>query len=199
MPPDRAADVYVFVGTVADYLAGRPTVRGSAEFDALSRLYLHDIPRDPRSPAVAFVLAPFDRAPGAHGDDALYRWQRGVFSTAPGPSDLAPARDPLEPSSPGGIALAAAAILVLAGAVGFGWARWAGLDTIAAFATAPAFGVATLALAGVALERLGLSLAGSAGPTVATLLAAGLGYGIRVVRREPVAPPAPSVEEEPPQ
>jgi hypothetical protein len=195
--PDRARDVYVYVGTVGNFLADRPTIRGSREFDALSRLYMRDIPVDPERPAVAFVLAPFDRAPGAHDDPDLFRWQRGVFSTAPGPSPVAPSRDPLEPSSPGGIAIAACAILALTGAVGFGWARWAGLDRLAALATAPAFGAATLAIAGVGLERLGLPLSGAPGPTVVALLAAGLGYGLRVVRREPVSPPAPPIEEEP--
>jgi hypothetical protein len=196
MPPDRADDVYVYVGSVGDYLAGRPTVRGSEEFDALSRLYLRDIPPGER---VAFLLAPFDRTPGAHDDPGLVRWERGVFSTAAGSSDLAPARDPLEPSTPGRIALAACAILALAGAVGFGWARWAGLDPVAAAATAPAFGAATLALAGVALERVGLSLSGSAGSTIAALLAGAAGYGLLVAQGSPDSRPAPPVQEEPAQ
>ena len=195
--PDRAADVYVYVGTVSNFLSGRPTIRGSQEFDALSRLYFRDIPEDPQLPAVAFVLAPFDRTAGAHDDPDLFRWQRGVFSTVPGPSTLAPPRDPLEPSSPGTIALAACAILALCGAVGFCWARWAGLDPVAATATAPAFGVATLAIAGVALERLGLTLSGSSGPTVAALIAGGLGVALLVARRKPGTPPPPPVEDEP--
>jgi hypothetical protein len=199
MPPDRAQDVYVFVGTVLDFLAGRPTIRGDREFDALSRLYLRDIPPVTKVPAVAFVLAPFDRAPGAHDDPDLFRWQRGVYSTEPRPSRPTPARDPLEPSSPGRIALAAFAALVLIGAVGFGWALWAGLDALAAAALAPAFGVATLAIAGVTLERLGLPLSGSWGPTVVAALAAGAGAGLLVARREPGAPPPPPVEEQPPQ
>ena len=165
MPPDRVADVYIYVGTPHNFLAGVPTIRSNAEYDALSRLYFRDNPQDPELPSVAFVLAPFNRTPDATAGPGLFRWSRGVFTTIPGPSPLLPARDPLEPSSPIGIGLATLAILGLAGAVGFGWARWAGLDLLAAFAVAPAFGVATLALGGVAFERLGLPLSGSVGPT----------------------------------
>ena len=46
----RAADIYVFVGTISDYFAGKPTVRGDPEYDSLSRLTLADIPQDPGSP-----------------------------------------------------------------------------------------------------------------------------------------------------
>jgi hypothetical protein len=194
VPPDRVADVYVYVGTPANFLAGIPTIRGNAEYDALSRLYLHDIPQDPQRPPVAFVLAPLDRTSQATTDPDVFRWSRGVFATIPGPSPLPPARDPLEPSSPAGIALAAIEILALTGAAGFGWARWAGLDLTSAIAVAPAFGVATLALGGVACERLGLPLSGSVGPTIVTLFAAGAGYLLLVVQRQTTAPPSPAVQ-----
>ncbi len=46
MPPDRADDVYVYVGTPHNFIVGEPTIRGSAEYDAMSRLYLADIPKD---------------------------------------------------------------------------------------------------------------------------------------------------------
>ena len=195
MPPDRVADVYVYVGTPQNFLAGIPTIRGDDEYDALSRLYLHDIPQDPQQPPVGFVLAPFNRTPDATADPDVFRWSRGVFATIPGPSPLPPARDPLEPSSPTGIALAAIAILVLTGAVGFGWARWAGLDLLSAIAAAPAFGVATLALGGVASDRLGLRLSGGLGSTIVTLFAAGAGYLLLVVQRQSATPPPPAVQE----
>ena len=101
MPPDRADDVYIYVGTPENFLAGVPTLRGSAEYDAMSRLYLEDIPTDPELPAVGFVLAPFNRTPDATSGSDLFRWSRGVYATIPGPSTLGAARDPLEPSSPG--------------------------------------------------------------------------------------------------
>lgn len=197
MPPDRADDVYVYVGTPHNFLAGAPTIRGSEEYDAISRLYLGDIPKDPRHPAVAFVLAPFDRAPAATSDPDLIRWSQGVYATIAGPSALAAVRDPLEPSSPAQIVLAAFALLALTGVVGFGWARWAGLDLPAAAAVAPAIGLATLAIVGVALEPLGLPLSGSVGPTVVGLVAAGGGYLLLVLQGQPAAPPSPPVSEQP--
>jgi hypothetical protein len=195
MPPDRVADVYVYVGTPHNFLLGMPTIRGNEEYDALSRLYLHDIPQDPQRPPVGFVLAPFDRTPEATADPDVFRWGRGVFATIPGPLPLAPARDPLEPSSPAGIGFAAIAILTLTGAVGFGWSRWAGLDLLSAIAVAPGFGVATLTLGGVACDRLGLPLSGSLGPTIVTLVASGVGYLLLFVRGQPRTPPPPAVEE----
>ena len=195
MPPDRVADVYVYVGTPQNFLAGMPTIRGSEEYDALSRLYLHDIPQDPQHPSVGFVLAPFNRTLGTTALPDTFRWSRGVFATIPGPSPVPPTRDPLEPSSPTGIVVAAVAILALTGVTGFGWTRWAGLDRLSAVAVAPAFGVATLSLGGVACERFGLPLSGSVGPTIVTLIAAGAGYLLLVVQRHAAAPPPPAVQE----
>jgi hypothetical protein len=197
MPPDRADDVYVYVGTPHNFLIGEPTVRGSEKYDAMSRLYLGDIPKDPQRPAVGFVLAPFDTAPEATSDPDLFRWSSGVFATIPGPSALTASRDPLQPSSPAQIVLATFALLALTGIVGFGWARWAGLDLLAAASVAPAIGVATLAIGGVALEPLGLPLSGSWGPTLVALSAAGGGYLLLVLQGKPSAPPPPAVAEQP--
>lgn len=198
MSPDRANDVYVYVGTPHNFLIGAPTIRGSAEYDAMSRLYLGDIPKDPQHPAVGFVLAPFDRTPEAESDPDLFRWSRGVYATIPGrPSALGVGRDRLQPSSPAQIVLAAFALLALTGVAGFGWTRWAGLDLLAAAAVAPAIGIATLAIGGVALAPLGLPLSGSWGPTVVALSAGGVGYLLLVLQGKPSAPPPPPVAEQP--
>jgi hypothetical protein len=197
MPPERVADVFIYVGTPQHFLRGEPTIRGSAEYDAMSRLYLSDIPADPL--AAAFVLAPFNRTSDATTDPALIRWSPDVYATVSGPSALAPAADPLEPSSPAQIVLTAFVLLALTGAVGFGWGRWAGLDMPASVAVAPAIGVATLAVVGVALEPLGLPLVGSVGPTVVALLAGGSGYVLLVLQGKAAAPSAPSVQEQPPE
>jgi hypothetical protein len=197
MPPDRAGDVYVYVGTAANFLAGEPTVRASAEYDAMSRLYLTDIPEDPRRPAVAFVLDPFDRAPDAAAGPDLFRWSEGVYATVPGPSALGAAREPLEPSSPAQIVLAAFSLLGLTGAVGLGWARWTGLDTTAAVGVSPAIGVAVLAIVAVALEPFGLPLSGSWGPSVVAAIAGGIGYLLLVLQTTPAAPTPPPVEQQP--
>ena len=81
--------------------------------------------------------------------------------------------------------------------MGFGWARWAGLDVPAAAGVAPAIGVATLAIGGVALEPLGLPLSGSWGPSVVVLLAGGLGYLLLILQGKPSAPSPPPVQEQP--
>lgn len=195
MPPDRVADVFLYVGTPQNFLRGEPTIRGSAEYDAMSRLYLDDIPQAPS--ATAFVLAPFNRTPGATTDPDLTRWAPGVSSTVPGPSPLATTRDPLEPSAPVQIVLASLVLLMLTGIVGFGWARWTGLDTPAAVAIAPAIGAAALAILGVAVEPFGLPLSGSLGPTLVAVLAGGGGYVVLVLKGTASTPPPPSVLQEP--
>jgi hypothetical protein len=197
VPPDRAGDVYVYVGSASNLFAHEPTILGRDEYDALSRLYLSDIPD---GPTTVFLLSSFDLGNVVADDPHLFAWGGGVSSSvAPGDvgTQLGPAREPLRASSAAQIVLTTFAILGLCGAVGFGWARWTGLDVVAAVAIAPAFGVAALALFGVALERLGLPLSGSGGPTVMTVLAAASGYALLVVQRPAVAPPAPSVEQEP--
>jgi hypothetical protein len=197
VPPDRAADVYVYVGIASNLFAHEPTLRGPDEYDALSRLYLSDIPE---GPTTVFLLSSFDQGSVVADDPHLYPWGGGVSSSVP-PRDigteLAPPREPLRASSAVQIVLTTFAILGLCGAIGFGWARWAGLDLVAATAIAPAFGVAALTLSGVALERLGLPLSGSGGPSVVTLLGAAPGYALLVAQRPAVAPPVPSVEQEP--
>jgi len=196
VPPDRAADVYVYVGTSSNLFEDKATVRGQPEYDELSRLYLSDIPEGPKT---VFMLSSFNHG-SVVADPRLYSWGDGVSSSvAPGQvgTQLAPAREPLRPSSAMQIVLATFAILGLCGAVGFGWARWSGLDAVAAAAIAPAFGVAALALFGVALERLGLPLSGSGGPTVVALLAGAAGYVLLIVQRAAGSPPTPSLEQEP--
>ena len=62
VPPERIADVHVYVGTLADEEANRPTVRGDPQFDALSRTYLaaiHDAEMRTSENPVTFVLQPF--------------------------------------------------------------------------------------------------------------------------------------------
>lgn len=181
VPPDRAADVYVFVGTPADLRAGRSTERGDAEYEELSRRSLAAIPTAGTEPLI-LVVSPFDRTGAAEADPELHAWGPGVAASIPGSLADAPApRDPLTPSSPAGIAIAALAVLALAWVVGFGWSRWAFPDVTIAAALAPAFGGATLILAAIAFERVGLPLSGSAGPTVVVLVAGVGGYVVRMI------------------
>jgi hypothetical protein len=187
VPPDRADDVYVFVGTLDDLADDRPTVRGEPEYDALSRITLSDLPDGERA---LFVAPQWNLGPSALVDDRLVRWTDAddpegmpdVRSSVPDPRPLPHAGDELAPSSPVAIALAALAGLALLSIVGAGWSRWAFDDRIAAAATAPAFGTATLTIVALALERVGVPLDGRWGPALASILAALAGYGLRLVQ-----------------
>jgi hypothetical protein len=176
LPPDRIRDVLVVVPPPAE---GAPT---SPEREALTRLAERDAEvaeatHGAGGGAVSFLLAPFDRIDLPSAQQHLQeRVATGVFvhpttTDAPG----LPV-EPLEPSSPGGIALATFAVLALVTAIGYGWARSATDDALTAAALAPVFGTAALILAGIALERLGVPLTGSAGPTLVSALAGAGGY-----------------------
>ena len=85
----------------------------------------------------------------------LTRWDPGLAATLGPARPLPAAGEELAASGPGDIAGAAVRVLLLLTVVGAGWALWSIGDGPGALATAPAFGVATLGLAGFALERLG--------------------------------------------
>ncbi|HUF60058.1 MAG TPA: hypothetical protein VMR89_11375 [Actinomycetota bacterium] len=156
--PERADDVYVFVGTVPDYFEGRATVRDDPEYDALSRLTLEDVPKEPEP--LVLVLTPFYRGEDV-GHPRLAQQEPGLwasetlpqFSVAVGIEVLG-----FGPSPPYRIALATVGILGLLALLGLGYARAVFDDPVTAFATAPAFGAAALTLAAVTLDRLSLRL-----------------------------------------
>lgn len=196
VPADRVADVFVFVGRLDDLLADRPTTRGEPEYDALSRITLGDIPEGERA---IFVAPEWNEDPSVLVDDRLRTWV-GVGGTAQGaevrssatdPRPLPVADDELAPSSPVAIALTAIAVLVLLWLVGAGWSLWTFDDRVAAVAAAPAFGVATLTITGLTLERLGIPLGGWTGPALASALAGLGGYALRIVQGAAVDDAAP--------
>jgi hypothetical protein len=183
VPPDRIRDVHLLLFPAADATEERRLLFE----DALSALdAAGDRARDGTAPPpITFALSSFIRPKGA------YETQVSELGSAPGTdveevepgvtaalsSPLIPASvpiDPLEPSSPGEIVLATFAGLGLLAAVGFGWARAAGFDRVAAVALSPAVGLAGLAIGGIGLERLGVPLNGAIGPT-AVSAAVGLG------------------------
>jgi hypothetical protein len=182
MPPDRVDDVVVYVGTARNLLEGRPTARGGPEYDAISRTTLADVPTEPEP--VAFVLAPFDRTTAHDVGPGFSEVSPGVSTTFRAPLERLPRpREPLEPSSPTEIVLAAIAVLALAGVAGYGWTRWAFGDRVIAAALAPGVGVGVTIVAAVFLERVGLPLAGSAGPSAVSAVAGAGGYAILVLER----------------
>ncbi len=104
--------------------------------------------------------------------------------------------DPLEPSSPAQIALGTVLVLAALSIVGFGWARATRLYITAAATLSPAFGLAAFTLTAVALERAGVPLTGSLGPSIVSALAGAGGYvAWNVAERRTVEDPAPEVDE----
>jgi hypothetical protein len=191
---DRAADVYVFVGAVTDLLASRPTERGDLEFDALSRSTLRAIPSAPE-PAV-IVVPSFYALPDAASDPRLSDHGDGMFASIPagfagGARGEGPMRLSWGPASPPIVAMAAVGIFVLLAVLGLGYARSAFDDTVTVLAAAPAFGTASVTLAAVLLDAVGLRLQGL-GVALAASALAGLGglallLAQRKRRRQPSA------------
>ena len=194
VPPDRAQDVYVYLGDAAHYFRDEPTLRDDPTYDAISRLSLAGIPAGDRA---TFVLREFDRNRGDLDDPHLVRWDDALATTVPGPRPVPPTQGELTPSSPGGIALATVLTMVLLWGLGYGWSRWAFADRVAAAAAAAGFGVATVAIVGLAAERVGVPLTGSWGPTLVSGLAGGLGYLLWILQGQAQVEPTPEIREGP--
>lgn len=194
IPPERAADAYVYVGDADALLEHRPTAIGDPEYDTMSRTSLDAIPR---GPVATFVIREFNRGIDDPKDPRLVRWDDAVTSSVPNPRPLSPLPGELAPSTPWRIAWAAAEIVILLVATGYGWARWALPDGVGAVAAAPGFGVAVLILVALAFERLGVSLGGSAGATAASAVAGGLGYGLLIVQGKAQPESAPQIDQDP--
>jgi hypothetical protein len=202
LPPDRiraAIPIPVLGGSEADSLAARDLA--TLHERALARARARD-----DGSVLNVALRPF--SPGYDYGDPSARVAPGVLVTAasesgtaaPRPNPVAVAVNPLVPSSASGIALASVALVALAGAVGYGWARGAIGRGMNALALAPAFGLGAITLSGVALDRVGIRLDGSLAPTVAVALAGAGGYAVLfVLQRRAVAKPAPKVVQQPEQ
>ena len=170
--PERAADLYVFVGTVDDFFDDRPTVRGDPEYDAISRLTLADIPDEPEP--LVLVLRPFYR--GNISSPHLVELGPSLWVSGSPPDPSSTVSGPLDfvPSSGPWISIAALATLAGLSLLGLGYAGAAFDDMICMIATAPAFGAAAVTIAAVALDRVGLRLASTPVALAASVLA-GLG------------------------
>ena len=196
MPPDRVADVFIYVGTTQNFLFGAPTSRGSIEYDAMSDLYLDDIPQNPRiprsrsswrrstepparrpTPSHPLVAGCRPDGPRTIGDRRRQpiRWcrrRRGRSSSRRSSSLASPASS---------------------GSVGHGGrTRYSGVGRRR---TGDRRGDARDRQRGA--RPLGLSLSGSAGPTVVALLAGGLGYALLVLQGKASPPSPPSIDEQP--
>jgi hypothetical protein len=213
VPPARVPDVHVFVGSVDDFLARRSPLSGNREHDLLAGSYWADIQRVLDRDPIAVVLRSFDRvtydaaldlpgstqiAPGV----ATLPGFAGVRDT--GAVDAAAFREPGEgPVSPWTPVWLSPLLLAIVAAIGWPWALLTVRDSalVLRLALSPAFGIAALGLASVAVDSLGVRL-GEAGGYVAAGLAVVPGLlasarrGLRTEGR-PAAPGPRSRDREP--
>ncbi|HYU56742.1 MAG TPA: hypothetical protein VEO00_01660 [Actinomycetota bacterium] len=179
--PDQFDDVYLYVGTPENFLAGRPTTSDTAPtYDAVSRQYLRALrPRLAERP-LAFVT----KSSNQHD---YFAWEiahpesrvaEGIALVQGGPP---PAQDAEAPNLPLAVypplyltllAGGAFAVLFLAG---LGWilALSGGrLRRHEALALSPAAGIAALVVGGLIADRLGVRLTGVGGASVPVAIAA---------------------------
>jgi hypothetical protein len=188
VPADRAQDVFVYVGRIGDYFDGEPTIKGSEEYDALSRRSLDALPDGPRA---VFLAPEFNRDPTAFGDPRLSRWTDHVWSDLPNPHSPAPVPGEIGASSPPVIVDSTVLVLALLWVIGAAWSRWALPDPVVWAAAAPAFGLAALTVVALILERLGVPMTGSWGPTLASALAGLGGCALLFLEGKVTADPSP--------
>jgi hypothetical protein len=179
VPPDRIRDVHLFVGTPADYVAGRAARTGDAIRDRLSELYLADVRRALAGASVrpvAIVLRPMNE-PGFAAAKAIGSPAGPGVVVIRGPAATATPAAPLTPAPIWRIVLAAFEALALIGLVGFGWTRGLVTRGPAALGLSLSMGIAALSLAGIAVDRLGVRLTGSAPLLISVAVGAG-GYAL---------------------
>jgi hypothetical protein len=225
VPPARVPDVFVFVGTVSDFLAGRPTIIGNTEHDRVAIDSWNRIRATLDRPALAVVFSSFD--PKGYRDALAIAGSRqltpGVvglpgFTGAPGvvaPSDpafTAVGAGPLSEWLPVWLSPVVLFVLALAG---WPWIRLSLPSAPAALRAglAPAFGIASISLTAIALDAFGLRLAGWAGHEpflIATTLgflairirgfssaARGSGFLLLGLQGKPASDPAAEVDQHP--
>jgi hypothetical protein len=191
LPGDVVRRTYVYLGDVDALLAGRPTLipGDPTDFGELSQTFLDGVRPVLDEHPMVLVLRRFDRQFNRSAADAPDRVIDNDLLVVRGPlpdHSIAPP-PPRRPHSNwwlAGTTALALAILLLAGS-GWSMALLPG-NTAISVALAPAFGIATLVLAGVIEGRLGFSLGGAAGICVMTVTTAA-GWAARAAsnRRAP--------------
>ncbi|HJV03908.1 MAG TPA: hypothetical protein VJ868_01475 [Actinomycetota bacterium] len=177
LPADQIPRAFLYVGTVRDLLAERPTVRpGHPRFNALSR-QRWEMVRGVLDDAVILALDGFVRG-GAVRGEVVGPGVRVVRGPSP-PSGRIRGEPPV-PSLASLVAITARVLLVLA-VVGLGWtgalvpSGW-----MARVSLAPALGIGMLILIGILAGRLHVD--GPLGRVVLTVTAAAIGWAFLIVR-----------------
>ena len=185
VPGHLVSRTVVYLGDPDQLLAGRPTTRPEQpKFDNVARSYWARIGPYRGPDSVVLVLAPFHRSYGEvqqrHPD-----WEIGpgvLLAQGPAPTTGVVAGDePIRP--PAGDLIATTALLVVLLLVcGFGWsASLLRVGWVERIAFAPAFGAASLTVAGLVVARAGAAMRGA--PMVAAaIVAAGGGWAVMAVK-----------------
>lgn len=196
---ERVAHTFVYVGSVENYLAGRPTLSDRRQYDQVSRRFFSRMKHTYEQDPVVLIASSFNEShyhPWADSrPESVYRDQ-GV-SVVRGPLPPAGSIEPVDPTGNPGvvkIAILSTVTLALLAFVGLGWAvallrRWLGRTEI--LAVAPAVGVAALVFGGLVIDRLGVRLSGTPG-ALTPLVVAAAGWLVVWLLRRRVAAEAPA-------
>jgi len=183
VPPDRAADISIFLGRAQDLLAGRPTQRGDPVYDRASA---DSLARLPEAPPAIFVTRELDVDPDALTTPGLTTWNGIIATNVPIQGSLHARAGELSASDPSTIARATLRAFLLLLLIGGGWAWWAlgenSRDAPAALSVAPAIGSALLTLVALGLGRFAADLDRGWVAGMACGIAGGVGYALLVAR-----------------
>ena len=185
-PPAHIDDVFVYSGTVANALAGKPTE--PANLPPLAHLSERAWPQlrpimqqNPSIVVLRLYYPAFDQLRAQHPDWAVT--SRVIVARGPRPSqqELAPRPVAFPPRS-STLVWKTIAVLLALFLAGLGWATsLVPAGWLVKVGTAPAFGIAGLATAGLVADRLGFSLVGGSGIATVVMVAA-LGWASHASR-----------------
>jgi hypothetical protein len=175
VPPDRANDVHVFLGSPSDLAAGHASVIGDPTYDTASSWSLAQIPPGPH---LTFVIGEEIRDPAELATPGLTLWDPNIATSEGSPMALAPLPNELAPVEPRKILAGTWRTFLLLLVLGLGWSWFALGDVASGVAAAPAFAAPILALTAYALEQLGAPLGSAGWSVLACALSGGLGYAL---------------------
>ncbi len=192
LPADRQEGLHLFVGTLADFAAGRRTLTPNPAMNAATLPYWDDVRTRLGPDTPSFVLRSFAPAEFAALPTSATPVAPGVAAVrGGGPIGGAAQEQRRLPEPPVGYpgalgsAIWAAAFLVVLWTAGLGWTLavtgW-GAPAAVRIGLAPAVGAAALILAGTVVSRAGASLGGATGWLV-WIVTAGAGGAVAIVVR----------------